>query len=64
MKIENINNWLPKAYYPVFFRGIHLGNYSTRESAQLAYDMAKADEDTADGVKYCKSCYETYESCT
>jgi hypothetical protein len=44
MKIKNMNAWLPKAYYPVYFNGEHIGNYSTLEAAQKAYEEKKAKE--------------------
>lgn len=41
MKIVNMNNWLPKIYYPVYVDGTHIGNYSTQEAAEAAYRKAK-----------------------
>ena len=42
MKIENMNNWLPKAYFSAWINGKCLGNYSTESEAKAAYESAKA----------------------
>jgi len=42
MKIENMNDWLPKAYFSAWINGKCLGNYSTESEAKAAYESAKA----------------------
>lgn len=42
MKIENMKDWLPKAYFSAWINGKWLGNYSTESEAKAAYESAKA----------------------
>ena len=42
MKIEDMNNWLPKAYFSAWINGKWLGNYSTESEANAAYESARA----------------------
>ena len=41
MKIKNMNDWLPRPYYPVYKNGKHIGSFTTLESAEKAFKGEK-----------------------
>jgi len=48
MKIRNMNNWLPRRYYTAWLDEVHLGNFTTEQEAQQAYQAAKQEQDNED----------------